>query len=411
MTTIVERDAAIAHRFSDAAGAAEYVDSIEQVKLHLANRPQEFVVILGPSVPLAAAVSLASTLRVTRPSLGVILVRDVVDTTVLAEALRAGMREVIPQTDLSAIAPAVQRSRTLHEAMLKAAPGDRASEPKGKVVTVFSAKGGVGKTTISTNLAVALADGDKNQVCLVDLDLSFGDVAIALQIFPTRTIADTVPMQAHLDIQALESLLTPYRDGVFALAAPVQPDAKDSITPQLVRSILGLLRERFAYVVIDTPPALDDQVLQAFDESDLIVLVATPDIPALKNLKIACETISLLNIGKDRLLVVLNRADSRVGISPAEVAASLNMTITTSVPSSRDVPATINRGELIYLADRRHAVSQGIAHLAKEVVAGTTASVVPVTAEPGPHGAPAKGAPAGHSRRKSGLFGRREARA
>ncbi len=411
MTTIVERDAAIAHRFSDAAGAAEYVDSIEQVKLHLDNRPQEFVVILGPSVPLAAAVSLASTLRVTRPALGVILVRDVVDTTVLAEALRAGMREVIPQTDLSAIAPAVQRSRTLHEAMLDAAPGDRASESKGKVVTVFSAKGGVGKTTVSTNLAVALADGDKNQVCLVDLDLSFGDVAIALQIFPTRTIADTVPMQAHLDIQALESLLTPYRDGVFALAAPVQPDAKDSISPQLVRSILGLLRERFAYVVIDTPPALDDQVLQAFDESDLIVLVATPDIPALKNLKIACETISLLNIDKDRLRVVLNRADSRVGISPAEVAASVNMTITTSVPSSRDVPATINRGELIYLADRRHAVSQAIAHLAKAVVTGTTASVVPVAAEPSTNGASAKGAPASHSRRKSSLFGRREARA
>ncbi len=295
----------------------------------------------------------------------------------------------------------------LADALTSAAPSHE-STPEGKVITVFSAKGGVGKTTITTNLAVALADGGAREVCIVDLDLSFGDVAIALQIFPTHTIAETVPMQGHLDSEGLDPLLTSYRDGVYALAAPVQPDAKDTISAQLVGKILQILRERFAYVIVDTPPAFDDQVLQAFDESDLIVLVATPDIPALKNLKIACEMISLLNIPRERLRVVLNRADSRVGVSPDEVAASLQMKITSAVPSSRDVPASINRGELLYLSDPRHPVSQGIGTLAKVASAalyplGEPVAVVATKAPAVPSPSPAGGA----RRRKTGLFARK----
>ena len=411
MTTIVEHDATVARRFADAAGPAEVLESMEQVKVHLSNRPQEFVLILGPSIPLSAATALADTLRVTRPTIGVILVRSDVDTGVLAQALRSGMREVVALDDLSGLGQAVKRSRGLHDALLTAIPSQAPPEPEGRVVSVFSAKGGVGKTTMATNLAVALADNGANEVCLVDLDLSFGDVAIALQIFPTRTIADTVPMQAHLDLEGLESLLTAYRNGVFALAAPVNPDARDSITPRLVKDILKLLRSRFAFVVIDTPPAFDDHVLQSFDESDLIVLVATPDIPALKNLKIACETMSLLNIPKEQLRVVLNRADSRVGISPEEVAASLGMSISTAVPSSRDVPAAVNRGELLFLSDPRHPVSQAVKQLATDIANLTHPADAHAAASSGANGV-ARTQAAGHSNKhKTGLFTRKAARA
>ncbi|MDQ3663178.1 MAG: P-loop NTPase, partial [Actinomycetota bacterium] len=158
MTTIVEHDATVARRFADAAGPAEVLKSMEQVKVHLSNRPQEFVLILGPSIPLSAATALADTLRVTRPTIGVILVRPEVDTGVLAEALRSGMREVVPQDDLSGLGLAVKRSRGLHDALLTAIPSQAPPEPEGRVISVFSAKGGVGKTTIATNLAVALAD-------------------------------------------------------------------------------------------------------------------------------------------------------------------------------------------------------------------------------------------------------------
>lgn len=400
MITVVERDPTVAQAFVEAVGNADVIGAVEQVKAHLDTRPDQYAVVLGPSVPLPAAIALADTVRVTRPALSVILVRAHVDTSVLAEALRSGMREVVAVGELDALGVAAQRARDLHAAMNTAR--DEAADPStGKLVTIFSAKGGVGKTTIATNLAYALAAGNNHEVCVVDLDLSFGDVAIALQIFPSRTIADTVAMQSNLDAEGLESVLTQYRDGVFALAAPVQPDARDAISASLVGTILQLLRQRFAYVVVDTPPALDDVVLQAFDESDLIVLVATPDIPALKNLKIASETMSLLNIPADRRRLVLNRADARVGVSADEVAASLQMQITSTIPSSRDVPASINRGELIYCSDPRHPVSQSLTVLTRDVVAGVHGGVEPTGA-----GSESEGA---GKRRRGGLFARRSA--
>lgn len=405
MTTIVERDAAVVERLLEAAGPAQSVASIDEVVLHLDNRPHEWAVILGPSAALAAATAFADSLRVTRPAVSVILIRESVDADVLAEALRSGMREVVALSSLSGLAPAVQRARTHHDAIAPTLTAT-AAEPKGKVVTVFSAKGGVGKTTMATNLAVALSRGGADEVCIVDLDLSFGDVAIALQIFPDLTIADTVPMRAHMDMQGLESVLTSYGNGVFALAAPIGPGAKDSITTRMVTDILGLLRQRFAFVVVDTPPAFDDQVLQAFDDSDLIVLVATPDIPALKNLKVACETIKLLNIPKEHLLVVVNRADSMVGISPDEIAASLGMAIASTVPSSRDVPTSVNRGELIFLSHPRHPVSRGIAHLAEQV----RRALDDPLSNSGATSAVSVAAASQHTQRRSGLFSRRGAR-
>ena len=181
---------------------------------------------------------------------------------------------------------------------------------------MFSAKGGVGKTTISTNLAAALADGGKRSVCVVDLDLALGDVSIVMQLFPVHTIADAVGMEDSLDPQALEGLLTQHSPGLSVLVAPVQPDAKDRIKGELIGRVLRILKERFDVVVVDTPPAFDDVVLQAFDESDLLLLVANLDVPALKSLKITAETLGLLNHPRDRWRLVLNRADMKVGLTP-----------------------------------------------------------------------------------------------
>ncbi|MBA2531877.1 MAG: P-loop NTPase [Nocardioidaceae bacterium] len=363
MTIIVEPDPTTARAIASAVGPGVHLLAIEELKAHLDTSVEESAVILGPSVNLRAAVAFADTYRVMRPALSVILVRDSVDTHVLAEALRSGMREVSATADAPSITQAVRRAQILHEAMTaQQAPADTAY--RGNVITVFSAKGGVGKTTVATNLAMALADQGTREVCLVDLDLAFGDVAITLQVFPTRTIADAVQMQPNLDLDGLESLLTPYRDGVSALVAPVQPDAQDTISAQLVGRILELLRERFAYIVVDTPPAFDDQVLQAFDLSDQVLLIATPDVPALKNLKIAFETLNLLNYPREQCSLVLNRADAKVGITADEASTTLAMPITCSIPSSRDVPASINRGEPIVVSEPRHSVSVAIKSLA-----------------------------------------------
>ncbi len=152
------------------------------------------------------ALRLAEDLRLTRPTLGVVLVRRRIDTCVLGEALRAGVREVVDARDLSGLTAAVRRTRILGRALRDNAdsPGSLDEPgPRGRVLTVFSAKGGCGKTTLATNLAAVLADGGRRQVFLVDLDLAFGDVAIALQLFPSHTIADAIPLGDTLDAQGV----------------------------------------------------------------------------------------------------------------------------------------------------------------------------------------------------------------
>ena len=217
-------------------------------------------------------------------------------------------------------------------------------------MTVFSPKGGVGKTTLAVNLALALSQGGSKKVCVVDLDLAFGDVAITLQVFPARTIADAVHLESGLDFHVVEPLLTNYRDQLSALVAPVQPDAKDSIPPSLVGRILALLKQHFDFVVVDTSPAFDEFVLQAFDETDELLLVTTLDVPTLKNVKVAVETLDLLNFPKPRRHLVLNRADDKVGLTADKVESTLGMTIAAAIPTSSQVAHATNSGEPILLA-------------------------------------------------------------
>jgi pilus assembly protein CpaE len=294
---------------------------------------------------------------------------------VLTEALRAGIFEVVEERDLAGLNTAVRRAKELARRLREtggALAGGDDRVTRGKLVTVFSAKGGCGKTTLATNLAAALADRGRRQVCLVDLDLAFGDVAIALQLFPAHTIADAVPLFESLDPQAVASLLTPHSPGLTTLVAPIEPGTAESIPATLVAKLLDLLKQQFDFVVVDTPPAFDDHVLAAFDQSDVVALLATLDIPALKNLKLTLETLDLLNYPRDRWRIVLNRADSKVGLALGEVEKTLKAPISAQIPSSRDVPASINRGVPIVLDDPKHPVSQAIKLFGERHVAAGT---------------------------------------
>jgi pilus assembly protein CpaE len=349
---------------------------VAQTRDHLSVAVDEATVVLGPSIDLAEACKLAESLRLHRPLIGVILVRRVVDTDVLAEAMRAGIREALGEAQLGDLANAIARSERLSAAMRGQGTPETPTGPArapGRVVTVFSAKGGCGKTTLATNLAVALADRGRRQVCLVDLDLAFGDVAIALQLFPQHTIADAVPIVDDLDYTGLHALLTTHSPGLMTLVAPLEPSAASTISAALVTKVLTILREHFDYVVVDTPPTLDnDQVLAAFDQSDLLALITTLDVPALKNLKLTLETLDLLNFPKARTRVVLNRADSKVGLTIGEVEKTLRTPISLQVPSSRDVPAAINRGVPIMLDDPKHPVSVSIRNFVEQHLTGAS---------------------------------------
>jgi pilus assembly protein CpaE len=371
MTTVCDFDRVVASALGSAVGEASVVTNLDALRAHLEQSPDEDSVVLGPTVDQSAAFRLAEEMRITRPSLGIILVRQRVDSSLLAEALRSGLREVVGERDISKLHDAVRRSQTLAAQMREqggvGGAGGR-GRPRGRIVTVFSAKGGCGKTTLATNMAAALADRGRREVALVDLDLAFGDVAIALQLFPAHTIADAVPLGDNLDFGSLQTLLTPHSPGLTTLVAPVEPGSGEGIPARLVSRILEVLRDHYDYVIVDTPPAFDDHVLAAFDLSDVVALIATLDIPALKNLKLTLETMDLLNYPRERWRIVLNRADSKVGLAIHEVEKSLRTPTAAQIPSSRDVPAAINRGVPIVLDDPRHSVSMAIRRFAEDHV-------------------------------------------
>jgi pilus assembly protein CpaE len=396
MTTICDLNPVIAQALSSAVGESHVVTSLEALRQRLETDPGEDTVVLGPTVDQSAAFRVAEQLRIWRPALGVILVRSRVDTGLLAEAMRAGVRDVVGERNIAGLHEAVRRTKGLAAAIRDQAPGGGTpGGPRGRIITVFSAKGGCGKTTLATNMAAALADKGRRDVCLVDLDLAFGDVAIALQLFPAHTIADAVPLGEYVDFGAVQALLTPHSPGLTTLVAPVEPGSGEGIPATLVSRVLQVLRDHFDFVIVDTPPAFDDHVLSAFDLSDVVALIATLDIPALKNLKLTLETMDLLNYPRDRWRIVLNRADSKVGLRIREVEESLRATISAQIPSSRDVPAAINRGVPIVLDDPRHPVSVAIKTFSENYVANVN---------PGPNGR--SGQPVARAERR-GLLRRR----
>jgi pilus assembly protein CpaE len=343
-------------------------DLAELAALVIAD-PDTLLVVLGAGVDLADTVAFAAQHRLTRPSLGVVLLRAHVDVAVLAEAIRSGIREVITASDADGILAACARSLEVSRQLaLGGTPTATPSTKEGRVVTVFAGKGGCGKSTVATNLAVALADGGASRVCLVDLDLTFGDVAIMLQLVPKRSLADAVPMAGRLDDTAVRSLVTPYAPGLDTLLAPPGPAEGERVGRELVSEILKIVKRMYDYVVVDTPPFFSDQVLAALDLSQWYILLATPDIPSLKNLRLTLDMFDLLEYPKSQRIIVLNRSDSQVGLTQADIDRVVRAPIAGRVPSTRDVPISINRGVPLMVDSPNNPVSRYIREVRERIV-------------------------------------------
>ena len=349
-------------------GDVQVVESGPAALRRLDDDPAERLLVVGPDVELTAVLDVAEQLRLGRPEVGIILMRRRLDVTVLAQALRSGIREVVTTDDLSSLTQAGQRSRELSERLSGLTGGSRA--PDGRVVTVFAAKGGVGKTTVSINLAVELATAGA-RVLLVDLDLAFGDVGISLALMPERSCVDLIAMAGHLDAQGLASVVTTHESGLDALCAPAHPGDAERIPAASVAELLRVARRIYDFVIIDTPPAFTDHVLVAFDSSDVTILLGTLDIPAIKNLRLALDTLGQLGHPQESLVLVLNRSDAKVGLSVSDVTATLGRPIAVEIPNSIAVPAASNRGEAIVMSEPKHPVSVALKTLAREYVLGT----------------------------------------
>jgi pilus assembly protein CpaE len=239
----------------------------------------------------------------------------------------------------------------------------------GKIVTVFSPKGGTGKTVTATNLAAACAKFEGRKTLLLDLDLQFGDAAIMLGIEPEKTIYDLVVAPGELDAEKLAGYTTKHACGLEVLPAPLRPEDAELVTEAKLGRLLEVAREAFDVIIVDTSPFFHGPMLATLDRTDELLLLCSLDVPTLKNLRLALQTLDLLSFPKQRVRIVLNRSNSKVGMKPNEVEGALGMKVRFELPSDRAVPLSVNRGNPVVLAEEGADVSKAIKLVAKELFA------------------------------------------
>jgi len=296
--------------------------------------------------------------------MGVVLVSEELSLGLLQQALRAGVRDALAlDKDDAALRQAIER---VGESLVssRTAPGSGPVE-LGRVIVTFSTKGGVGKSVLATNLAVALASRSPKQVAIIDGDLQFGDVAVLLGVPPTHTTVDAAAAIAQVDSALMDSFLATHPGtGLRVLPAPVEPSAADSISPEQMLGIVRMLRTMCAYVIVDMPPHFDDVVLALLEEADDVLLVASMDIPSIKNLKVGIQTLGLLSLAGPKLRLVLNRANAKVNLDIADVERAIGLTVQFRVPSAIAAPQAVNRGVPVILDKPRSASALALGELA-----------------------------------------------
>jgi len=354
---------------------------------------RRLVVVFGPG--LADEPGLADIERFTRarPDAGAILVAVELSTSLLQQALRSGVRDVLgAPTEATSLIESVERvGRTLttvptvhHSAGLDGeAPGP------GRVITVSSTKGGSGKSVVATNLAIALARRSARPVVLVDADLQFGDVAVMLRLVTPHTLVDAVQASGRLDAQLLQSLLVRHEpSGLLVLPAPLEPSFAERVSGGDMTRIVEILRSFCSFVVVDTPAQFNDVVIALIEHSDDVLMVAGLDIPNIKNTKLGLQTLRLLEVGDEKLTLLLNRADAKVQLDVGEVERTLGLRAGCLVPSDVVVPQSVNKGVPVVLDAPRSEVARAFERLAERF---------------GGEPAPAQASPA---RKGRSLFGR-----
>ncbi len=324
--------------------------------------------LVGPSYGHESGVAESSMLLDIQPDLPLVLVAQGLETEVLKAALRAGFRDVLesPLTvrkveDAMGIVERIKR---------RAADDERDGRPRiGKVVTIMSPKGGAGKTMTSTNVAVSLANWSApGRVVIVDADLQFGDVCITLQVEPRHTIVDVARDVAKLDEPLMESLLSKHPTGLRVLSAPLEPSLADEVSTQAVVKTLGMLKQMFDYVIVDTAPFLDEPVLSILERSDSVLLVVDMDLPSVKNAKLALDTLRLIKFPFEKIQLVLNRVNSKARLDIDELERSLGLEVKAAIASDKLVPRAVNEGEPVVSLYPRSRVARDLRSVARLVV-------------------------------------------
>jgi pilus assembly protein CpaE len=289
------------------------------------------------------------------------------------------LEEALDSPDVSDVLLLPQMTENLVFAVRKASHSGRRAKGhsgrRGRIVTVFSPKGGTGKTVIATNTAASVAKHEGKKALLLDLDLQFGDAAIMLGIEPEKTIYDLVVAPGELDTEKLAGYVTRHASGLDILPAPLRPEDAELVTEAKLAQLLEVARESYDVIVVDTSPFFHGPMLATLDRTDELMLICSLDVPTLKNVRLALQTLELLSFPSERIRVVLNRANSKVGMKPGEVESALETKVRFEVPSDRAVPIAVNRGNPAVLADVRADFSRAVREMAKTLAPAEGAKV------------------------------------
>jgi pilus assembly protein CpaE len=283
------------------------------------------------------------------------------------EALALGVDEVVclPQPPES-LGMAVAKAKAMRSRRIIAAPVMAKGNRSAHVFTVFSTKGGSGKTVIATNLAVCFARQGKRTL-LIDFDLHSGDDALVLGLSPRWTILDLVQSPGDLDSEKLAGFVTRHSSGVDLLPAPTRPDEEELVDVERLEPLLGVARQSYDAVVIDTSSLFSPATLLAIDHTDSLVLVGASDVPTIKSLKIALETLELLEMDVKDVRILMNRSGARVGLDDRDVERTLRREITYTLSSDKAIPISVNRGQPVVIDAPKSRVARSFYDMARSL--------------------------------------------
>jgi pilus assembly protein CpaE len=299
---------------------------------------------------------------------GVVVLADQHPIRWFQEALRLGVDDVLclPQTPQSlGMAAAKARAARARRMPAVAAEGPAGG---GHVFTVFSTKGGSGRTVIASNLAVCFAQAGLRTL-LLDLDLHSGDCALVLGLAPRATMLDLVAGSAPIDADALGRAVTRHVSGADVLAAPARPEEEELVAVERLGQLVETARAGYDAVVIDAASAFSRTTLLALDHTDTLLLVGAPDVPAVRSVRITLETLELLELDLPDVRIVMNRAGADVGLDTAEIEATLRHEIAYALPSDRAVPLSVNRGRAVVADDPRSKAARSLLSVSRSLVA------------------------------------------
>jgi pilus assembly protein CpaE len=333
------------------------------------------VVLMDINMPDMDGITATELIRQHSPATQIVILSVQGDPNYMRRAMLAGARDFLtkpPAVDemTAAIRRAgkmafEERAKAIQSASM---PGLGAQLAQGKIIVVYCPKGGAGTTTLAVNLAVTLHN-EETPVALVDANLQFGDVAVFLNEQVRTSILDLAPRVDELEKDLVQEVLINHvASGLKVLAAPNRPEYAENVTGEQFSKVLKFLRTQFPYIVVDASSTLTDVVLAAMDISDLVILITTQEIPAIKNARLYMDLADVLNIKRRRILFVMNRYDKRIGITPEKISENFKQEIATVIPfEDRTILLSVNKGVPLMLGDRSRPIAKNFLALAEAV--------------------------------------------